>query len=118
MEPRIGTNNRRRSVSIDERERLDAEEAARKVAAAAAERFRQRLAKREAYSKIKNERERATFTMMMKMNPEALTAIRKEFYMREDAVKVEEFVYLINKHLMSSSDSHEQVFSLESKEQR
>jgi hypothetical protein len=61
------------------------------------------LAKREAYSKIKNERERATFTMMMKMNPDALTAIRKEFYMREDAVKVEEFVFLINKHLMAGA---------------
>jgi predicted DNA binding CopG/RHH family protein len=36
-------------------------------------------ATREQYSGIRTEREKATFAMMMRMNPEALTAIRKEF---------------------------------------
>jgi hypothetical protein len=54
---------------------------------------------RELYSKLRNEREKVTFSMMMKMNPEALTAVRKEFFMREDAVKLHEFMYIIEKHL-------------------
>lgn len=59
--------------------------------------------KREYYSKLRNEREKATFSMMMKMNPEALTAIRKEFFIRKDAVKVDEFIYIINKHLLNNT---------------
>jgi hypothetical protein len=46
--------------------------------------------KKDYYSKLRNEREKTTFSMMMRMNPEALTAIRKEFFIRKDAVKVDE----------------------------
>jgi hypothetical protein len=62
---------------------------------------------RELYSKLRNEREKATFSMMMRMNPEALMNIRKEFFLREDAVKVDEFIYIINKHLLKSANQKE-----------
>lgn len=55
----------------------------------------------DSYSHTKNEREKATFSMMMKMNPEALTNIRKEFFARRDSVTLHEFIYIIHKHLMS-----------------
>ena len=54
---------------------------------------------REIYSKLRNDREKTTFSMMMKMNPEALTAVRKEFFMREDRVKLPEFIFIIQRHL-------------------
>lgn len=53
------------------------------------------------YSKLRNEREKATFSMMMRMNPEALTNIRKEFFARRDSVTLEEFMYIIQKHLIN-----------------
>ena len=56
-------------------------------------------AAREEYSKLRTEREKATFAMMMKMNPEALTAIRKEFFVRKDEIDINEFIYIIQKHL-------------------
>jgi WD40 repeat protein len=56
---------------------------------------------RNQYSKLRSAREKATFIMMMRMNPAALTAIRKEFFMREDSVVLDEFIYIIQKHLMS-----------------
>jgi hypothetical protein len=58
---------------------------------------------REQYSKVRTEREKATFAMMMKMNPVALTAIRKEFFVREDEIDINEFIYIIQKHLNSSA---------------
>lgn len=76
-----------------------------------------RVATREFYSKLRNEREKATFAMMMRMNPEALTAIRKEFFAREDSVSVEEFIYIINKHLIHTKN-HSEGFALETAEQR
>lgn len=71
--------------------------------------------KRLDYSKLRNEREKATFTMMMKMNPSALTAIRKEFYSREDSIDLQTFIYIIQKHLMGGA-SHQYKF--ETKESR
>lgn len=62
---------------------------------------------RELYSKLRNEREKATFSMMMRMNPEALMNIRREFFLREDAVKVDEFIFIINKHLLKSTNQKE-----------
>lgn len=75
-----------------------------------------REATRDAYSKLRNEREKATFAMMMRMNPAALTAVRKEFFARQDSVSVNEFIYIINKHLGNSrGDSR---FVMETAEQR
>ncbi len=39
--------------------------------------------------------------MMMRMNPEALTNIRKEFFARRDSVTLDEFIYIIQKHLIN-----------------
>jgi len=75
-----------------------------------------REATRDAYSKLRNEREKATFAMMMRMNPEALTAVRKEFFARQDAVTVDEFIYIINKHLGNNRGAT--GFVMESAEQR
>jgi hypothetical protein len=74
---------------------------------------------RELYSKLRNERERVTFSMMMKMNPEALTAVRKEFFMREDKVKLHEFIYIIQKHLLVNGGTQdEDLFGTQTTEQR
>lgn len=74
---------------------------------------------RELYSKLRNEREKTTFSMMMKMNPEALTAVRKEFFMREDKVKLPEFIYIIQKHLSGGVQTlDEDLFSMQTNEKR
>lgn len=74
---------------------------------------------RELYSKLRNEREKTTFSMMMKMNPEALTAVRKEFFMREDKVELAEFIYIIQKHLSGGTSSVEDdIYSMETNEKR
>jgi hypothetical protein len=62
-----------------------------------------KAAAREMYSNLRTEREKATFAMMMRMNPEALTAIRKEFFVRRDEIDINEFIYIIQKHLNSSA---------------
>jgi len=54
------------------------------------------------YSNLRKAREAATFTLMRMMDPSALDAIRKEFFAREDSVGLEEFIYLIEKHLLSA----------------
>lgn len=51
------------------------------------------------YSRLKASRDHASFAIMMRMNPETLTSIRKEFFVREDAVKLKEFVYILKKYL-------------------
>jgi hypothetical protein len=87
----------------------------------AAEDFQQIVAKKELYAKLRNNREKATFSMMMRMNPAALTAIRKEFFMREDKATLEEFIYIIQKHLMDreTPDTEKKATAtLSSKEQR
>ena len=66
---------------------------------------------RELYSKMRSEREKATFAMMMRMNPEALMNIRKEFFARRDAIDLDEFIFIIQKHLTKTS-------SFETREQR
>ena len=74
---------------------------------------------RELYSKLRNEREKTTFSMMMKMNPEALTAVRKEFFMREDKVKLPEFIYIIQKHLSGGVQTlDDDLFSMQTNEKR
>jgi hypothetical protein len=82
---------------------------------ASVEKFKM-LASQDMYSKLRNEREKATFSMMMKMNPEALTNIRKEFFAREDEISLEEFIYIIQKHLINRKGEEE--FSMETPEQR
>ena len=64
---------------------------------------------RDEYSKLRSAREKATFAMMMRMNPEALTKIRKEFFAREDSVVLDEFIYIIQKHLMSDTQPAEEA---------
>ncbi len=58
-------------------------------------------AKQNQYAALRNEREKATFSMMMKMNPEALTEIRKEFFARRDSITLDEFMYIMQKHLVN-----------------
>ena len=82
---------------------------------AAVERMK-KIAKMDEYSHIRSEREKATFTMMMKMNPVALTNIRKEFFAREDALNLEEFMFCINKHLVNTDGTDK--FVMETPEQR
>lgn len=72
--------------------------------------------KQDEYAAIRNEREKATFSMMMKMNPEALTNIRKEFFAREDSVTLDEFMYIMQKHLMNRKGNDS--FTMETPEQR
>jgi hypothetical protein len=76
----------------------------------------QDISKMDEYSHIRSEREKATFTMMMKMNPVALTNIRKEFFAREDALTLDEFMFVINKHLINKNG--EDDFVMETPEQR
>lgn len=74
------------------------------------------LMKQDALSKVRNDREKATFSMMMKMNPEALTNIRKEFFARKDSVTLDEFIYIIQKHLVNRKG--DDSFKMETPEQR
>ena len=85
---------------------------------AATEKLRVQDETYETYCKLRNEREKTTFAMMMKMNPEALTAVRKEFFMREDSVDINEFIYIIQKHLSGSASTNEERFDLRTKEKR
>jgi hypothetical protein len=85
------------------------------AAIAATEKFKQQV-DQDSYSKLRNDREKATFTMMMKMNPEALTNIRKEFFAREDSIRLDEFIYIIQKHLVKGSGN--QKYLMETPEQR
>lgn len=85
------------------------------AAISATERLRAQM-KQDDYSALKNEREKATFSMMMKMNPEALTNIRKEFFARRDSVTLDEFMYIINKHLVNKKGDDR--FVMETAEQR
>lgn len=83
---------------------------------AATEQLRNNLAKQDVFSVIRNEREKATFSMMMKMDPDALTNIRKEFFARRDSVTLDEFMYIIQKHLVNKSGDDR--FIMETAEQR
>ena len=73
-------------------------------------------AQRELYSRLRNEREKATFAMMMKMDPIALTNVRKEFFAREDALTLDEFIYVIQKHLVNRNG--EERYAMETPEER
>jgi hypothetical protein len=72
--------------------------------------------KQNQYAAIRNEREKATFAMMMRMNPEALTEIRKEFFARQDAITLDEFMYIMNKHLVNRKG--DDSFVMETSEKR
>ena len=74
------------------------------------------MLEQDRYSKLKNEREKATFSMMMKMNPDALTNIRKEFFARRDEITLDEFIYIIQKHLVNRKG--DDSFVMETPEQR
>ena len=76
----------------------------------------QAQAKQNQYAGIRNEREKATFAMMMRMNPEALTEIRKEFFARRDAITLDEFMYIMNKHLLNRKG--DDSFVMETAEKR
>jgi len=58
------------------------------------------------YSRLRNQREQATFAMTMRMDPSALANIRKEFFARQDEVTLEEFIYIVELHL-NKSDKQE-----------
>ena len=73
--------------------------------------------KRVMYSKLRTERERTTFAVMMKMTSEALNNVRKEFFMRDDSVDLHEFVYIIQKHLSGRGPTDER-FEFASKEKQ
>ena len=79
---------------------LGKDEAALEAASAAIESLRQDSPRTE-YSKLRNEREQATFNLMMRMDPSALATIRKEFYSRNDSVSLTEFIYIMSKHLLN-----------------
>lgn len=64
--------------------------------------FKTAAESREIYSKLRSDREKATFAMMMRMNPEALMNIRKEFFARRDTVDLDEFICITQKHLAQS----------------
>lgn len=51
------------------------------------------------YSRLKASREQASFAIMMRMDPSTLTCIRREFYMKEDSVDLDHFVFILHKHL-------------------
>lgn len=54
----------------------------------------------EAYCSLRNHRAQATFNLMMRMAPAALAAVRQEFFARSDSVNLEEFIYIMSKHLV------------------
>lgn len=57
---------------------------------------------RTEYSKLRHSREQATFNLMMRMDPSALSAIRHEFYNRDDSVALTEFIYIMSTHLIDA----------------
>ena len=63
---------------------------------------------RSDYNKLRSAREKATFTLMMKLAPSELTAIRKEFFAREDSLQLNDFLYIIQLHLLKGMPKTEQ----------
>ena len=61
------------------------------------------------YNKLRSEREKATFTLMMKLAPDLLTSIRKEFFAREDSLQLNDFLYIIQLHLLKDMPEKEKV---------
>mgnify|MGYP003384901659 CR=1 FL=1 len=59
---------------------------------------------RTVYSNMRNARAQATFNLMMRMAPNALQAIRQEFYARSDSVCLTEFVHIMSKHLFNNQN--------------
>lgn len=70
---------------------------------------------RTVYSNMRNARSQATFNLMMRMAPNALQAIRQEFYAREDSVSLTEFVHIMSKHLFNNQ--HDEASSSKVKNQ-
>ncbi len=98
-----------------ERKKKEKEEADLEAAIEAVDRLKA-MQTMDDYSNMRSEREKATFTMMMKMNPVALTNIRKEFFAREDALTLDEFMFVINKHLINKNS--EDTFVMETQSER
>jgi hypothetical protein len=65
----------------------------------ALDRFNQ-VSPRTYYNQLRSAREKATFTLMMKLAPAELLSLRKEFFAREDELNLEEFLYIIQLHLL------------------
>eukprot|EP01041_Mallomonas_annulata_P000978 gene978-1912_t len=65
------------------------------------------LSPRAIYSKVRNIRSQATFNLMMKMAPSALASVRQEFHVRNDRVTLEEFIYIMSKHLIIQNSRNE-----------
>ena len=61
------------------------------------------------YNKLRSAREKATFTLMMKLAPDLLTSIRKEFFAREDSLQLNDFLYIIQLHLLKDMPETEKV---------
>jgi WD40 repeat protein len=72
---------------------------------------------RTEYSKLRNAREQATFNLMMRMDPDALSEIRQEFFRREDSVSLIDFIYIMSKHLIDFANDDRKM-SRSSKEER
>jgi hypothetical protein len=78
-----------------------------KEAMSALERLQQ--SPRTHYNKLRSARERATFTLMMKLAPSELSAIRKEFFARSDSLCLDEFLYIIQLHLLKDMPKKEKT---------
>lgn len=107
-----------RTASVTEKSISSVSEADIQEMVNVTENFRSKKEMIEMYSKLRNEREKTTFAMMMRMNPEALTNVRREFFMRSDRVNMHEFIYIIQKHLSNRSSGGDQRFELNTKEKR
>jgi WD40 repeat protein len=64
---------------------------------------------RTEYSKLRNAREQATFNLMMRMDPEALSAIRQEFFRRDDSVSLIDFIFIMSKHLIDFTNEDRKI---------
>ena len=55
------------------------------------------------YTALRSERDQATLVLMQKMNYAALANIRQEFFIREDSVSMNEYIYIMTKHLVKGN---------------
>lgn len=55
------------------------------------------------YTALRSERDQATLHLMQRMNYAALGYIRQEFFIREDTVSMEEFIFIMTEHLVKGN---------------
>ncbi|CAM9196565.1 unnamed protein product, partial [Ectocarpus fasciculatus] len=55
------------------------------------------------YTTLRSERDQATLHLMQRMNYAALGNIRQEFFIREDSVSMNEFIYIMTEHLVKGN---------------